>query len=109
MTEYASLEDLIKPRAGEDTEDYDLPGVGTIAIRSLNRAEFIQAQRRFENDMEKQEQFILSRCVVKPEGVTEAVVAKWQKASPIGEINALAMRINEMSGIKSGADKSSVD
>lgn len=109
MTEYASLEDLIKPRAGEDTEDYDLPGVGTVAIRSLTRAEFIQAQKRFGDDMEKQEQFILSRCVVKPEGVTESVVAQWQRASGIGEINELAKYINKMSGIKSGADKSSVD
>jgi hypothetical protein len=109
MTEYASIEDLTADRVTGIEEDYELPGVGTILIRPLARGEFLAAQKRFGDDMEKQEQFILSRCVVKPEGVTEAVVARWQKSSNIGEINALAMHINKMSGLGKGADKSSMD
>lgn len=108
MTEYVSIEDLTAVR-NDNEEDYELPGVGTIRIRGLSRGEFLTAQKRFGDDMAKQEQFVLSRCVIKPEGVTEAVVARWQKGSHIGEINKLAMYINNMSGIGKGADKSDVD
>ncbi len=108
MTEYASIDDLVASRTGEE-EDYDLPGVGKLLVRGLSRGEFLTAQERYGDNMAKQEQFILSRCVIKPEGVTEAVVARWQKASGIGEINELAKFINEKSGIGKGADKSDVD
>lgn len=108
MTDYASLDDLTTPRTG-DEEDYDLPGVGKLRVRGLSRGEFLIAQERHGDNMTKQEQYILSRCVIKPEGVTEAVVAKWQKASGISEINELAKFINEISGIGKGADKSDVD
>lgn len=106
--QYASIEDITRKRFNEG-EDYDLPGVGKIRIRALTRQEFIQANTRFGDDMAKQEQFILSRCVLKPEGVTEAVVVRWQAASNASEINKLSMHINEISGLGKGADKSGMD
>ncbi len=106
--QYATTEDLTRDRASGREEDYHLPEVGMIRIRGLSRAEFIEAQRRFENDPGAQERYILSRCVLIPK-VTEAIAGQWQKASGIQEINALAMHINEMSGLTKGAAKSGMD
>jgi len=105
--QYASVEDVTRKRAG-DEEDYELPGVGMIRIRGLSRAEFIEANKRFEGNPGAQERFILSRCVLIPR-ITEAIAGQWQEASGINEINALAMHLNEMSGLKKGADKSGMD
>lgn len=104
---YVSVEDLTTSRAAAREEDYELPGVGWIRIRGLSRAEFIEANKRFPDDMGAQERFILSRTVVIPR-VTEAIAGQWQEASGINEINALAMHINQMSGLTKGADKSGV-
>jgi hypothetical protein len=102
---YVSVEDLTVNRASAREEDYELAGVGWIRIRGLSRAEFIEGQRRFPDDMGAQERFILSRTVVIPR-VTEAVAGKWQESSGIDEINRLALHINKMSGLIKGADKS---
>jgi len=106
--QYASVEDLARPRSGVEEEDYEVPGVGWIRIKGITRADFLTAQRRFGEDLQAQERFILSRSVIQPR-VTEAIAGQWQEASGVQEINKLAMRINEMSGITQGADKSVVE
>lgn len=106
--QYATKADLKRDRVKVNEVDYVLPGVGTIRITGLSRGEFLIAQRNFPGDDARQERFVLSRAVIIPEGVTEDDVAGWQQASGVGEINALAMRINELSGIGKGADKSGV-
>lgn len=104
---YASIEDITRKRVSEG-EDYDLPGVGTLRIRGLSRAEFLAAQERFPDNTTKQERYVLSRAVIQPK-ITEEIAGKWQAASGISEINELANRINAISGIGKGADKSGVD
>lgn len=104
---YASVEDITTDRATTREEDYELPGVGWIRIRGLSRAEFMEAGKRHPDDMAAQERYVLSRTVILPR-ITEAIAAQWQNASGIAEINALAMHINEMSGLGKGADKSRV-
>lgn len=106
---YASLADLTRDRVTSNEEDYVIDGVGTVRIRALSRAAFMEANKRYGDDMMAQERFVLSRSIVRPVGVTESVVGEWQKSSPINEINKLAQRINAMSGIGKGADKSDVD
>ncbi len=105
--QYATREDLKRDRIRGNTEDYDLPGVGTILIRGLSRGEFLIAQRNYPNNDAQQERYVLSRAVLIPE-ITEDDVADWQEASGIAEINNLAKKINELSGIGAGADKSEV-
>lgn len=108
MTEYATKADLKRDRVKSHVEDYDLPGVGLIQITGISRGEFLIAQRNYPDDPRMQERFILSRAVLKPEGLTEQDVADWQEASGISEINELALKINAMSGLGKGADKSDV-
>lgn len=109
VTPYASLADLTRDRVTSNEEDYMIEGVGMVRIRALSRAAFMEANKRYGEDMMAQERFVLSRSIVQPAGVTESVVGEWQKSSPINEINKLAQRINAMSGIGTGADKSDVD
>jgi hypothetical protein len=88
--------------------EVEIEGVGTVTVRGLSRHEFIQAGKvREDKGEEQQERYLLSRCMVDPE-MNEDDVAAWQKASGPFEINAVASKVNELSGIGSGADKSSV-
>ncbi len=105
---YASAEDLARNRSSAKEEDYHLPEVGWVRIRGLSRAEFLESDKRYPEDMAARERFVLSRAVLIPK-VNEAIAKKWQEASGVQEINLLAMKINEMSGLGKGADKSSVD
>jgi len=102
---YASVEQITENRSTANEEDYLLSEVGWIRIRGLSRAEFLTSQKRYPDDAAAQERYILSRAVIIPT-VTEAVAGQWQTASGINEINELAMRINELSGLTKGADKS---
>jgi hypothetical protein len=106
MTEYATKADLKRDRVKSHVEDYELPGVGLIQITGISRGEFLIAQRNYPDDPRMQERFVLSRAVVIPEGLTEDDVAEWQSASGITEINELALKINSLSGLGKGADKS---
>lgn len=108
MTEFLSVEQLTADRVTSTVEEYTIEGVGTVQIRSLSRAEIMEAGRRFPDDSQQWERFTLSRAMVQPR-MSESDVAKWQAACPPGEINGLAMAVNRLSGIEKGADKSDVD
>lgn len=91
---------LFKPRLPE--EDYEIPGVGTVRIRGLNRVEAMHVQAA--NGPEATERRIMSLGMVDPT-LTEAEVGQWQKASAAGEIEAVSTKIAELSGMLPGADK----
>lgn len=93
-------------RAKPEPETVEIPGVGTVAVRGLSRLEFLRAQKI--DDPIKQERFLLSVAMTDPV-MTEDDVAAWQRSSDPMEINVVAMKINELSGIAQGADKRSVD
>lgn len=84
-------------------EDFDLEGVGTIRIRGLSRAEALRLQNA--GSIATQEAQMLSWGVVDPV-LTVAEVNRWLDASPAGELEALSLRIGELSGMSQGADKS---
>lgn len=87
-------------------QDVDIPNLGSVRVRGLTRAEAMAVQRHAK-DPEKQERVILAFAMVDPE-LTEAEVGQWQKARPAGEIQQLARVVEELSGMREGADKSSV-
>lgn len=98
------LADRVINRRGE----HEIPGVGVVKFRALSRMEMLESAERFEGRTLEQERYILSRAMVDPV-LTEADVETWQGCSPPGEINEIASKINELSGISRGAPKSGVD
>lgn len=86
-----------------DTEN----GPVTVTVRGVSRGVFLNAQKLFGEDEAKKERYILSRCMVEPALAPEQV-AEWQEISGPMEINKVQMKVNELSGIGKGADKSGV-
>ena len=91
---------LFKPRLPE--ADVDVPGIGMVRVRGLNRAEAMQVQSA--KGTEATERVILALGMVDPE-LTEAEAGRWQKAAPAGEIEPVSRKIAELSGMVEGADK----
>lgn len=97
-------EALLAPRIAVRTEEVPVEG-GTVTVRGLSRMELILAQK-LEHDRPKQEQFLLSVAMVEPE-LTEGEVKAWQKQiGTCGEIETVARKINELSGLGKDAAKS---
>jgi hypothetical protein len=96
------INDLLTDRVKDRTGQVDIDGVGTVTFRALSRMEMMVGGKI--DDSVKQERFILSCAMVDP-AMTESDVATWQKVSPPGEINAVAMAVNELSGIGPGSAK----
>jgi hypothetical protein len=96
-------EALFRPRLAED--DVDVPGIGTVRVRALNRAEVMAVQG--VAGLEARERKILAAGMVDP-ALTESEAGQWQKASPGGEIEPVSTRIAELSGLVEGAPKSGV-
>lgn len=91
---------LFKPRLPE--ADVDVPGVGTVRVRGLNRLEAMHVQSA--KTPEATDRIILSLGLVDP-ALTEDEVRQWQKASAAGEIERVSEKIAELSGMFPGADK----
>lgn len=96
---------LLADRVSDKTAEVEIEGVGTVVVRALSRHEMIQGGKI--DDSAAQERYVLSRAMVDPP-MGEHDIAAWQKSSIPGEINKVAMKVNELSGIGKGADKSSV-
>lgn len=91
---------LFKPRLPE--AEVELAGIGVVRVRGLSRAEALQVQAA--KGAEATERKTLTLGLVDPK-LTEAEVGRWQAASAAGEIQAVAMRIAELSGMVEHADK----
>lgn len=83
--------------------EVEIPGKGTVRVRGLSRWEVLRSER-IDGGTLMQERFILACAMLDPE-VGEDDVAEWQKISGPMEINSVAMKINELSGLKPGAGK----
>lgn len=97
-------EQLLAERFG--VREYEIPGVGSIKLRSLTRGEALQIVGK-EMDKADAERYLLSRGLVEPK-LTEDDVAVWQDSSPAGEIQEIAKLITELSGMSAGAPKSGI-
>lgn len=94
-------EALFTPRLPE--EDVEIPGLGTVRVRGLSRAEAMKIRDR--SDVEAQERLMIALGMVDPK-LTEAEVGKWAKAAPAGELQPVSEVIGRLSGLIEGADKS---
>ena len=91
---------LFKPRLPEDT--VDVPGVGVLRVRGLNRLEAMHVQAA--KGPEETERRILALGMVDPK-LTEDEVRQWQRASAAGEIEPVSTRIAQLSGMVAESPK----
>lgn len=103
--QFATVDDLTADLVTGQFGTHVIPGRGKVKFRKLSRYEVLKAGEM--TDPLKSEQFTLSRALVEPK-LTEAQVATWQRGSGAFEINDLSTAINELSGLRKGADKSGV-
>lgn len=96
-------EALLTPRLNE-VADVPIPGVGTVRVRTLSRAEVI-GLRKATDDAHLDgprvltlERKILAAAMVDPV-LTEAEVGRWQKTSPAGEMDEIVYKVQEMAGM----------
>lgn len=98
---------LLADRFSMNTDTVEIDGVGEITVRGLSRYELLLADKKYPDDAMRKERFVLSVAVLDPK-LSEDDVEVWQKASGPTEINRVADKVNELSGIKKGAAKSDV-
>jgi hypothetical protein len=104
MGEIISKEALLQQRFG--LTDYEIPGVGTVKVRSLTRGEALQVVG-VEKDKRDLESQILAWAMVEPP-LTVEDARLWMDHSPAGELQALTQFITRLSGLAEGAAKSGV-
>lgn len=85
-------------------EDVEIPGVGTVRVRALSRYEIMLAGKTTGDDAMAMEQAMLAMAMVDPK-MTKAEIAQWQKASPIGQMQAVVYKVNELSGVNKDSQK----
>jgi hypothetical protein len=94
-------EALLRRRMPE--ADVELPGVGTIRVRGLTRAE-VMAGKQAGSDPATLERHMLVVGIVDPP-LTADEVAQWYDSSPAGEIEPVSTRIAELSGLLEDSSK----
>lgn len=87
---------LLTKRFG--AEDVEVPGVGTVQVRALTRAEALSVQG-VEMDAETLEQKLIAMALVEPH-LTEAEVKEWQGIASAGEIQVIVEAIVRISGME---------
>lgn len=92
---------LFKPRCPE--RDVELPGVGTVRLRGLTRAQVMEISKGV-NAGKNMEPVALSWSLVDPELTVDEVCELFTVAS-FAEIQLLSTTVNELSGIAGLADK----
>jgi hypothetical protein len=94
--------------AGLPEDDVEVPDVGTVRVRAMNRGELLTAGKlnvdKGQRDMER---YVLSSCMVDPPMSLEDVDA-WFAAGPAMEVQPVVHKINELSGVGKDAAKSGV-
>lgn len=98
---------LFKARLAE--EDVELPGVGTIRVRALSRAEVISVRKATDDNPDGPrvltlERKMLAAAMVDPV-LTEDEVRRWQDASAAGELQPVTEAIQRLSGLGERPDK----
>ncbi|MGE3414115.1 MAG: hypothetical protein AB7L91_18060 [Dehalococcoidia bacterium] len=92
---------LLTKRFG--VEAVDIPGVGTVQVRPLSRAEALQIQGT-ELPVAEMERRLLALALVSP-SLNEDEVGQWQANSPAGELQPVVQAIVRLSGMEAHADK----
>jgi hypothetical protein len=95
---------LLARRLGEGK--HEIPGVGSVRIRGLSRAEILGLQA-LDGGTAVSDRRMVSLALVDPP-LTEDEVRIWQENSTADEIEQLTVAIAELSGMGVGAAKSGV-
>lgn len=88
------------------TEEVEIPGVGAVVLRGLSRWETVELQGLESNRQWQDTKALLYGLVDPP--MDEHEIVAWRKAGGNGEVEAIARKINTLSGIGQDATKSSV-
>lgn len=102
--ERATKAALITPHL--KTGEVEVEGVGSVLVRGLSRWEMVAVQK-LEDDRQRQDNLAVFYGLVEPD-MTEDEVMAWRKAGAAMEIEGIARKINELSGIGKDAAKSDV-
>lgn len=96
---------LLKPRLAED--DYEIPGVGTVRVRSLSWDECAGFKTYTEKGKPLRDVYarILHKAMIDPQ-LTVDEALQWLAGAAGGEIEDLVRHINTSSGLVEGAQKS---
>lgn len=94
---------LLANRAG-GTQDVEIPGVGTVKVRALTRAEVKACKGKDDLTQENQ---LIAAGMVDPV-LTPDEVSEWLDNAPAGEAVAVIEAIRDLSGLGEGAQKSGV-
>lgn len=94
---------------GLPEDDVEIPGVGTVRVRAMNRGELLTAGKIGDEGRNQvaMERYVLSSCMVDPQMTLEDVDA-WFASAPAMEVQPVVAKINELSGVGKGAAKSDV-
>lgn len=84
-------------------EEVEIPGVGSVQVRPLTRAE-AHGLRGTEMTEEEAEVRLLALALVEPK-LTEADVKEWQGSAPAGELQPVVAAILRVSGMEQHAAK----
>lgn len=105
-------ESLLKARIEE--AEIEIPGVGTVRVRGLTRGEVISMHKATDNEHTMDgprvlviERKMIAAGMVDPQ-LTEDEVKQWQQNSPAGELDPIAKKITELSGMEQGAGKAAM-
>jgi hypothetical protein len=91
-----SKEQLLKSRLPE--AEVEIPGVGTVRVRGLSRAEALEMQKISGSGALMIERRMLALAMIEPR-MTEGEIREWQEASAAGELEPVTNRITELSGM----------
>ncbi len=100
---------LLTPRAILSVRDVELPGVGTVRVRALSRAEVLELNeaKPATDDAKAMLAFeakFLALGMVEP-ALTEAEALSWLQSAPHGENDPVTDAIRSLSGLEVRADK----
>lgn len=102
---------LFAARLPQDT--IDVPGLGTVTVRGLSRAEVLILRKATDDEgvdgprALTLERKMLATALVDPQ-LTEAEVGRWQAAAPAGELEPVTRLVQQLSGMLEDAPKSGV-
>lgn len=86
--------------------DVEVPGVGTVRVRGLSRAEALECQK-VAGDAGALERKALAFGLVEP-ALSEDEAAGWYGSATFAELEPILSAIQELSGLSEGAGKSGV-
>jgi hypothetical protein len=85
-------------------DDVEVPGVGTVRVRGLSRAEAMAVEGC--KGTEAKERKIIFLGLLDPDDMSEHEVGEWMRTAPAGELDPVSRRIGQLSGLLAESPKS---